>query len=371
MSTTESAQWYRLKDEATIDSPSLVFYLGRVDVNIAKCITMAGSTERLRPHTKTCKSSMILQKMRTAGISKFKCATIAEAELLGEVGAHDVLLAYQLTQTKARRWISLIQKFPATDFATVIDNLASAEVLSELAINIGLSLRIYLDLNVGMNRTGIVPSEALSLYQQVKELPNLSLQGLHAYDGHIHDASLTMREQQVADAFAPVDRLRQAIINAGLPKPGLIAGGSSSFPMHLQRLDQECSPGTFVFWDAGYAEHYPEQPFQPAALILTRVISIPTEGYYCIDLGYKSIAAEMAMDKRARFPGLEDARIISHSEEHMVITTSSPLEIGEAVYALPYHICPTVAMYDSALLVEDGNVTRTCPIEARNRIITI
>ncbi len=371
MKELNKEDWFRVKDEASIDSPALLIYADRVDANIRACLELAGSADRLRPHIKTCKSSAVVKKMLAAGITRFKCATIAEAELLGQVGAADVLLAYQLTKRKAMRWLALMERYPATRFATVIDNSDTAVLLSEMATTSGSTLSVYIDLNVGMNRTGIVPELALALYKEIAALPSLQLLGLHAYDGHINDANETIRKEQMAKAFAPADALRESIVAAGLHKPSLIAGGSPTYPLHVVRPDQECSPGTFVFWDASYLENYPEQPFIPAALILTRVVSIPSPGRYCIDLGHKAVSAEMALEKRVRLVGLPDVQIIGHSEEHMVITTSTLLRIGDTLYALPHHICPSVALHEFALAIEEGLVVDRWPIEARKRLLTI
>src|SRR5687767_5562951 len=97
--------WYTINDTTTMDSPALVIYPERVKANIQLAISMVGDVARLRPHIKTNKSSGAITLMVAAGISKFKCATIAEAELLGQCGASDVLLAYQPSGPKLQRFI--------------------------------------------------------------------------------------------------------------------------------------------------------------------------------------------------------------------------------------------------------------------------
>ncbi len=104
---------------------------------------------------------------------------------------------------------------------------------------------------------------------------------------------------------------------------GIIAGGSPTFPIHARRAsDIQCSPGTFVYWDKGYGDQFPEQPFEPAALVVTRVISIRGETRLCLDLGHKSISAENELTKRVGFlngPGLTP---VGQSEEHLVVETT-------------------------------------------------
>ena len=152
----------------------------------------------------------------------------------------------------------------------------------------------------------------------------------------------------------------------------IIAGGTPTFPVHAQSESLLCSPGTCVLWDFGYAETLPEQHFLPAALVLCRVISRTSPQSVTLDLGHKSIAAENILDKRVRFLNLSNYRFVSQSEEHLVIEGEGVrhLQLGDPLYGIPYHICPTTALYDSAVTVISGEITGTWEIPARKRICT-
>ena len=104
--------WYTISNIAELDTPALVVYPDRVRENIRRAIDMVGDAARLRPHVKTHKSPQVTRMMLEAGILQFKCATIAEAEMLALEGAPDVLLAYQPIGPKVERLVALIQKFP-------------------------------------------------------------------------------------------------------------------------------------------------------------------------------------------------------------------------------------------------------------------
>ena len=95
--------------------------------------------------------------MLEAGITKFKCATIAEAEMLGTIGAPDVVMAYQPLGPKLQRFIRLIKKFPHTKFSCLTDNIAAAKEQAIAFNSNEIEVPVYVDLNVGMNRTGIAP----------------------------------------------------------------------------------------------------------------------------------------------------------------------------------------------------------------------
>ncbi len=104
--------WYEIENIEDVDSPALLIYSDRVKHNIDLAISMIGNASRLRPHVKTHKAKEPTLLMMKAGITKFKCATIAEAEMLGMCNAADVLLAYQPLGPKLNRFIALIKKYP-------------------------------------------------------------------------------------------------------------------------------------------------------------------------------------------------------------------------------------------------------------------
>ena len=135
----------------------------------------------------------------------------------------------------------------------------------------------------------------------------------------------------------------------------------------------ECSPGTFAYWDRGYQLAFEEQPFLPAALIIARIISLPAENMLCIDVGHKSVSAENDLNKRIWFLNAPGLKFISHSEEHLVADAgaSHNWQVGDMLYGLPYHICPTVALYERAVTIEDNKISGEWKNIARDRKITI
>jgi D-serine deaminase-like pyridoxal phosphate-dependent protein len=307
------------------------------------------------------------------GITKFKCATIAEAEMLGIAGATDVLLAYQPVGPKIQRLAQLIKAYPETKFSCLVDNVKAAQLISYAFEQAGKPIDIFLDLNVGMNRTGIIPDKnALDLYLACETMPGVTPIGLHAYDGHIRDIAIEQRKEKCDKAFQLVNNLAQQIKAFGKNAPVVVVGGSPTFPIHARREGVECSPGTFVFWDWAYHSILPEQKFQFAALVITRVISKIDNYTLCLDLGHKAIAAENPLP-RVQFLNAPEAQPISQSEEHMVVKVpdGATYEVGDVWYGIPVHICPTCALYDQAQIVENNTAMATWQVIARNRYITI
>jgi len=367
-------EWYPVKNINEIDSPALVIYPDRVMKNIALLISMIDNVDRLRPHVKTHKAKEAVVLQMAAGINKFKCATIAEAEMLAICKAPDVLLAYQPVGPKIHRLITLIKNYPATKFSCLIDNIIAAKEISKSASQANLVIPVYIDLNVGMNRTGMVPDQtAYDLYRQCSQENGIKPVGLHAYDGHIHDSDLQVRKRRSDDAFAPVEWLKDKLVKEAVAEPVIIAGGSPTFPIHARRDKIECSPGTFIYWDAGYLQTCKEQPFLPAALVMSSIISPPGPTVICTDLGHQSVASENPLANRVHFITAPELTFIGQSEEHLVLqaTKGHQYKVGDVLYGLPFHICPTCALYERALIAKDGTITTEWKIIARDRKIVL
>ncbi|SHF62694.1 D-TA family PLP-dependent enzyme [Dysgonomonas macrotermitis] len=362
--------WYTVKDIDQIDTPALLVYPDKVKQNIDLAVRITKDITRLRPHVKTNKMREVCSLMLEAGINKFKCATIAEAEMLAMILAPDVLLAYQPVGPKALRLIELIKAYPGTKFSCLIDNINNTQVISDLCKNNGVSIDIYVDLNVGMNRTGIKPENTENLIKEIIKLPNIHIVGLHGYDGHIHDESPEERQKAADISFSLAEKVLEKIKPYFDYPLTIIMGGTPTFPAHISHANCELSPGTFVFWDYGYKHMLKDLPFEYAALVATRIISIVDEHHICVDLGYKSIAAENPLP-RVHFLNAPEAIPVAHSEEHLVLEVpdSKSYTLGNVLYGVPKHICPTVALYDIANTIDNNEATGQWKVIARNRFI--
>jgi len=364
--------WYEVANVDEIASPALIVYLDRVDDNIRDMIAVAGGVERLRPHVKTHKLPEVIRRQLVLGIRSFKCATIAETEMLAECGCPDVLLAYQPVGPNINRLCELALRYPGTVFSAVVDDEGIVRRVSEAFSAIGRSIDLLVDLDSGMHRSGIAPGEAAALYALIASLPGTRAAGLHAYDGHIRDSDLAARTAASDLAFEPVARLRDDLLRAGFAVSRVVIGGTPTFPVHARRSGVELSPGTCIFWDAGYALQLPDLPFRPAALVLTRVVSRPGTNRLCLDLGHKAIASENP-HPRVQLLNVPDATAVMHSEEHLVVETphAGRFAVGDACYGVPWHICPTVALYGTAVVVDDHRATGSWRVVARERALTV
>lgn len=363
--------WYEIANVTEVDSPALLVYPERAEENVRRMIALAGGPERLCPHVKTHKLAELVRMQMAHGITKFKCATIAEAEMVASCGAADVVLAHQPVGPKVQRFIQLIKTFPITSFVTIADDESAVRSLSKAAVQAGVTIKLLIDLDCGMHRSGIAPGpKAAALYRLMASLPGLAALGFHAYDGHIDDNDVALRTKNCDEAFAAVTALRSELADLSVPR--IIAGGTPTFPIHARRPGVECSPGTSIFWDLGYGNQCPDLDFLNAALVLTRVISKPGGNRLCLDLGHKAIAAEKP-HPRVQFLNLPDAQAVTHSEEHLVVETSrvNDFAVGDVLYGVPRHICPTVALHADAIVIRNGVATERWKVASRDRRLTV
>ncbi|SHH34368.1 D-TA family PLP-dependent enzyme [Flavobacterium johnsoniae] len=367
--------WWKIKSDILIDTPFLAVYEDRIRFNLERLIrSVSGDTQKLRPHIKTHKIGEILELFKIYNIKKIKCATIAEAELAAIHEIPDVLLAYQPVGIKKERWISLLQKYPDTYFSAIVDNLESAKALNETAKENNLKLNVYLDLNTGMNRTGFsILQDWTALIDKIIKLKNLHFEGIHIYDGHLK-GTVEERTHTASNSFSEIKEKAEAIEQKLGYELKIVAGGSNTFPFYAAQENVECSPGTFVFWDFNYQSNLPEQNFKPALVIVGTIISKPTNSTLCIDIGYKAVSSENPIDKRLVILNDENLIPTAHSEEHLILENRGKNEykIGDTIYALPYHVCPTCALYDAVQVVNKGHqICDQWKVAARSREISI
>ena len=359
--------WYKPTNETSILTPAVLVYPDRIEENIRRMITIAGGTHRLRPHVKTHKIPEVVRLQVQHGIRKFKCATLSEVEMVAGNGGVDILLAYPVFGPGIKQFLDITERFPDTKIAVTVDSLTACCQLCDQAHVNGMNVNVFVDLDNGMHRTGIEPEEAIDLIDYILNNKCLRFQGLHIYDGHIHELDFTERKVHCDSDFEGVTRLVRELEEKGVMIEEVACGGTPTFPIHALYESRTLCPGTTVFWDAGYAKTIPDLDFLPAAVVAGRVISKPAQNV-CFDLGYKSVAAEMA-HPRLHFLDLEINSVINHSEEHLVVSTkeSPDLSVGDLVYALPTHVCPTVALHEKVYVVQNQQVVDTWEVVARKR----
>ncbi len=344
-------------------TPALFIDLVAVRRNVARLVAMAG-LERLRPHVKTSKLARTFAELTAAGLTRFKCATTREAEHLLSVvedGA-DVLVAYPHQGPALTKLAALATRHPGVRVSVLTEDAAHARAVPA-------PLGLFVDVNVGMNRTG-VPVDRIEIIERIIDAAGARFGGVHAYEGHVHSGSSAERAAQCHEAYAPLiaamHRLEERFV-----VPELVTSGTPSFaaalayePFAELTAIHRVSPGTVVYDDLR-TDTCEELEFESAAQVIARVVSHPAPGLMTLDAGSKALAAE-AGDPCAAILDHPEFVALTPSEEHLPCraTRGEVLPLGTVVRLVPRHVCPTVNLAESAL-VWDGEAIAVEPVSSR------
>jgi D-serine deaminase-like pyridoxal phosphate-dependent protein len=365
-------QRYAVPGIENVLTPALVMYPDVIAANIERTLQLLdGDADRWRVHIKTAKLARTLRMLIDRGIRNFKCATTLELLVACQNGAADVLLAYPVMGANARRVQEIAQQFPAVRLSVLAENEEQAQQWR--ASRVG----IFIDINPGMNRTGIEQTETSKILSLAHAITNAALEfrGLHYYDGQFGNLAEPERTQAAHRGYDHLLTVVNELERSGIHIPEVITSGTPTFPCALAyegfrrgNFVHRVSPGTFVYCDASSLQQLSsEYGYQPAALVLTRVVSHPDPGIVTCDAGHKAVSADAGVPTCVVL-GHPELTPLSPSEEHLPIavreSTAAP-HLGDALYLLPRHICPTVNNFDAALLVRNGAIESMETVSAR------
>ena len=363
---------YKVGDPDALETPAMLVFEAQLNHNIQALCELAGGARNLMVHVKTHKSEAVTRKQIEAGISAFKCATLKELEMVLAAGAAEAVLAYPMVQAcKVERFAELTAAHPQAQVCTLVSAPLHLQLLSRAAAGRDQVLEVMLDLDVGMHRTGIGPGEeALELYRAASTDQYLEAVGFHLYDGHEHRAEPEERQAAAQRQIDAALAFKEELQGAGLEVPQIVAGNTFSFPYYARAEGMRGSPGTCVYWDAGYGATMKDAPFRWAALVLNQVVDrYPRQQTITTDLGSKAIPADLPPEIRAHLLGKSDARLVLQNEEHGVFSWPGELpEVGTYLLAVPGHVCPTAIRYPGSYVIDAaGEVIDYYPHTARDR----
>jgi len=364
---------YRIEAADRIMTPALAIYPDIVDANIDITLgLLGGDANRWRPHVKTAKLGFMMRRLAERGIENFKCSTSLELLTACENGAADVVVAYPLVGANARRVREIADQFREARISALV------ECEEQISAWRGSPIGLFIDVNPGMNRTGIPEERAGEMIQLARAIEDSGqvFRGLHYYDGHLSSLDLAARERIAHVGYDQLMRIVDAFQRAGIAIAEVITAGTPAFPCSLSYSGfvgagfiHRVSPGTIVYNDcSSLAQLHTEYGYRPAAVVVSTVVSRPSPGRFTCDAGHKTVSADAGVPTCAVLgePGYSPSK---PSEEHlpMDVTEGSSPSIGNLIYLVPRHICPTVNNFDHALLVSSGTITDLQPVTARGR----
>lgn len=360
---------YRIEDLDSILTPALAIYPEMVDANIAATLTLAGGdANRWRPHIKTAKLEFTMRRLVAHGVVNFKCSTTLELLTACRAGARDVLVAYAMVGANARRVVEIAEAHPHTRVSILVENEAQAAGWRDTSIG------LFIDVNPGMDRTGVAQSRTDEIASLAARIGG-ALRGLHYYDGQIHDPDPAERRRQAFAGYGALMRVVETVRASGARVEEVITSGTPAMPAGLaypafrdSGFVHRVSPGTVVYHDFTSLGQLSEvDGYRPAALVIARVVSHPTPDRFTCDAGHKSVSADAGVPT-CQVLGRPDLIPLKPSEEHLPVQVPAGAgrpAIGDIVYLIPRHVCPSVNNFDDALIVERGRIAGVERVSAR------
>lgn len=364
---------FRLPEAARILTPALLIDRDRVQHNIATTLhLLGGDPNRWRPHVKTAKLGYVMRMLVEEGVRQFKCATGLELSVACQAGAQDVLVAYPLVGANAASVRQIAEQHRSVAVSVLVEDE------SQIAQWSGSSVSVFIDVNPGMNRTGVPDDQADGILRLSNSISASGLQfrGLHYYDGHLAKYAMAERCKTAHLGYERLMNVVHTLTSPSVEVPEVITAGTPAFPCGLSfspfsraPFVHRVSPGTVVYCDATSLSQLPEYDYLPAAIVMTRVVSHPAPGIITCDAGHKTVSADAGVPT-CTVLGHPELEPLGPSEEHLpmrVAEGAAGPAIGELLYLVPRHVCPTVNNFDDAVIISDRKLIAVESVSARGR----
>jgi D-serine deaminase-like pyridoxal phosphate-dependent protein len=365
---------HRILDAERLLTPALAIYPSIVDANIDAVLRiLEGDPQRWRPHVKTAKLLSVMRRLIERGITNFKCATTLELLTACEAGAQDVLIAYPCVGARALRVGEIADRFPSVSISALVEDATHVKVWK------GSRVGLFIDINPGMNRTGIQQERDSEIIEVAGAILSSALpfRGVHYYDGHQNDLDVGVRTRAAHRGYDRLLEITRALAQCGFPVQETITSGTPSLLCALSYAGfkqagfvHRVSPGTLIYNDVTSLKQLPAAyGLAPAVVIVATVVSHPAPNIVTCDAGHKTVSVDCGVPN-CEVLGRPDLVPLAPSEEHLPIEVPAGAvvpAIGEMLYLVPRHVCPTLNNFDHALIVRGGRITGVESVTARGR----
>nr|ABX10644.1 alanine racemase [uncultured planctomycete 3FN] len=356
--------------KADIDTPALCIDLNQLDANIktmADFIISRG--KQWRPHEKCHKTPAIALKQIAAGAIGVTCAKVSEAEVMAAAGIHDILIANMIVGTP--KWERVAALCRTTDVIIACDHFAQVEPLAAICRRNGVTCRVIVEVDIGLNRVGTRPGvDTTELARSIHALDGLQLAGIMGYEGHLLTiADRDEKRTKIAEAMNVLVHCRDELLGADLPCEIVSAGGTGSFQITSDCEGiTELQAGGGIFADPHYQTHCDLQDLPSSLTVLATVVSRPSLERAILDAGRKSHHPDFHMPI---VKGHSDAEVVRVSAEHCEVKLgpkAQDLKIGDKIELVPGYSDFTTVMHEAFYGFRDERLESVWPIQGRGKL---
>jgi D-serine deaminase-like pyridoxal phosphate-dependent protein len=356
--------------KSDLDTPLLCVDVVAMERNMAAMAQfIAARGKRWRPHMKCHKSPTIALKQLAAGALGVTCGKVSEAEVMAAAGIRDVMIANMIVgQPKLERVAALCRY---ADPIVACDHYAQVEPLAETCRRHGVSCRMVIEVEVGLERVGIRPGrDTFDLAAAIDRLPGVEMVGLMGYEGHLHQvADPQEKRTKIDEAMGVLEYCRDGLTKRGIRCEIVSAAGTGSYQFtadHAVVTELQCGGG--IFGDPKYTDQYGVTGLEPALSILTTVVSRTRIERVIVDAGRKAVNGDMCMPL---VKGHSVAKVVQLSAEHGWIDVgpaAQDLKIGDKIELIVGYADFTTVLHDTFHVFRDEHLEAVWPVAARGML---
>ncbi|SEQ45943.1 D-serine deaminase, pyridoxal phosphate-dependent [Virgibacillus subterraneus] len=353
------------------DTPFLALDLDVMDRNIHRIAQLAKEANvKLRPHTKTHKSTTVAEKQLEAGAIGITVAKLGEAEVMGEAGINNILIAFPIMgKKKLQRFSELLKR---NELMVALDDIAVAKGINEIGEAHKKIIPIYVDVDCGLFRMGKSPEESVPSIIEIANLPFIEVRGLMSHTGHAGKEDSDEGIKRVAIEEATIlheTKLACEKLGVNIQE---ISVGSTSTARFIKDLPYatEVRPGMYVYNDRGTMLNGGAKKEDCAVTVFATVVSHPSKDRIIIDAGSKTLAREPVEKEGFGYvKGHEELIIQAVNEEHGIVEVRghTDLKVGDVIEIIPNHVCPVINLADELHGFRQGRFERILPVNARGK----
>lgn len=323
----------------------------------------------IRPHVKAHKCLAIARRQLDLGAVGIMAATLDEAEGLVDGGVEDVLVYYPMVGELAiERLLAIAAR---ASVAAAVQSAEEAEALDAAARARGTVLDVLIDVDTGLNRTGVHVGEPLEqLALTVGRLTGLALRGIGTHEGYAYGFPDPGERRRILD-----ERLGEFAAAGTALGVEVVSCGSTPSVDQALGIDgiTEVRPGNYVFMDRIQIDLGVAEVDECAFTVLSTVISSRGPERATVDAGSKALSSDRGAHGSDRLrghgliPGRSELSLPALSEEHgfVEIEGGREMNVGERVRIIPNHACATVPCFGSLTFVRGAEVLAQEPLAGR------
>jgi D-serine deaminase-like pyridoxal phosphate-dependent protein len=353
-----------------LETPRVVVDLGRVAANIDRLQRLMDERGiALRPHAKTHKSVAIARMQVAAGARGITVGTIGEAEVFAAAGIDDLFLAYPVWADgdKAIRLRTLADT--GIRFAVGVDSVAGAERLGAAMAGAGRPLRVLVEVDPGLHRTGVATAGEAVEVARAADRAGLVVDGIFSHGGHGYRPGGA--DAAGADEVAALTRAAEALRAAGFEVKTVSAGSTPTMLSAATGPVTEIRAGTYVYGDR-QQWFLGAMPAEGCAVAVAATVVSVFDDRVVVDAGAKMLTKDrpdwlVGYGAIVGYPELVIERINDYHGVVAVPAGSARPGIGDVVAIIPNHVCPVIDLVDVVLAVRADGTIEQWPVDARGR----